>query len=322
MILGLSAGHAMAANRGRARFVAVGISQVGAGPILGLSSMYSDDGILWLPSATAIPAGAWVAVAEHQGVFVATGISTATRSYRSTDGGNTWTASSTPLNSTYGWRRVAAGNGRILAFATFNGLASYSDDLGVTWSAPYSVPVVNAVYSGGQWVGVSTRFSYTSTDGVTWSGPNTITSDTNFNFVSNNPILTSANGGYIVVGNNSSSFAAYSSADGVSWTQGTGSGNFFLGVATERNRTVAIGIDNTNQSLGWTTVDNTNWTGPSTSFLSQPLSGLAAGAGRFVAVGDTAPSVYYTNNGQDWYTTSRAAGVTNRLSAITAGPTS
>ncbi len=179
---------------GNGLFVAV--AENGYDTDVGKRVMTSTDGITWTAHETPfvnlddgfdgeVPVhSAWGSVAYGNGLFVAVAWDGPDRVMTSPDG-VTWTARTTPVNSSNSWQSVTYGNGLFVAVTedeTNRQVITSSD--GVTWTAQ-ETPFVDVVdgddrynwwysvtYGAGLFVAVATsgdNRAMTSTDGITWT---------------------------------------------------------------------------------------------------------------------------------------------------------
>ncbi len=124
-----------------------------------------------------------------------------------------------------------------------------------------------------------------------------------------------AGGKFVVLGDNGVNL---SSADGVTWTRGTGipTSHFPRAVAHDGLRFVAVGLGAANAAVpataSWSD-DGASWTVAALPAGVGALNAVAAGAGRFVAVG-AGGRIYNSDTGAAW--TEVTSPVTNALRAV------
>ena len=112
-------------------------------------------------------------MAYGDGVFVAVSFDSSDAAY-STDGGQTWTASTLP--SSEDWYGVAYGDGVFVAVSFDSSNAAYSTDGGQTWTASTTLPTssenwFDVAYGNGVFVAVSNSdvAAYSTDGGQTWT---------------------------------------------------------------------------------------------------------------------------------------------------------
>ncbi|MFN4915460.1 MAG: T9SS type A sorting domain-containing protein [Sphingomonadales bacterium] len=146
----------------------------------------------------------------------------------------------------------------------------------------------------------------TSTDGFTWSS-----STTNLPTVNMNDVIF-ANGNFIaacsfVQGSGADQgIRIATSANGTSWTVRSTPNTDWQSLAFGNNRVVAVGsVENWPSTVKAMTSDDggLTWTGRPSLPLSNIWTGVAFGAGKFVAVsteGNGSPNIVYSNDGITW----------------------
>lgn len=317
MILGTVQAHMLGFGGDTSLFVSVADGNAIAP---GVISVYSFNGTSWLDSSTPLTASeTWTSVTEGNDVFVAVASTGSNRASRSLDNGDTWITSTTPPTTSYAWNKVVYGGGKFIAISN-SGYASYSTDDGDTWSSAYAIPVTTCIYVGSQFVGINGypynfgRSSYTSSDGITWSSASTITSNTQYTSLD----IAHGMGKYVVVGlDGALGFSVFYSTNGTSWTQATGSGNSWEYVAYGNNHFVAV--DGSGSGSNIYSADGINWSAGSSPSIPD-VTGLAFGAGKFVATLTGANNVRYsTNNGSSWSSASLPLAANRYLTSITFG---
>jgi CSLREA domain-containing protein len=234
------------------QFVAVGLSD---------SVMTSSDCVNWTvrnPAAPLVPFapanGSLEDVAYGGGLFVAVGdivispTQTEVRILTSPDGVN-WTPRNSGVPPTF----IQGYNAGAVAYGNGTFVAHFTD------------------FVTGEFIII------TSPDGVTWTRQSTASFDS-FRFESFGDIL-HAGGMFVGVGDR-----IWTSPDGVTWTlRLDDSDTFFLGVAYDGGRFVAVGL---NGSI-YASQDGIDWA-PQAGATRHTLNAVVAGGTRFVAVGESA----------------------------------
>ncbi|MFS0837406.1 cadherin-like beta sandwich domain-containing protein [Paenibacillus sp. 1P03SA] len=240
-----------------------------------------------------------------------------------------------PNNAGTDLNQVAYGNGKWVAVGNLGTIMTSSD--GLNWSKTTIAlsSAVGVTYAGSQWIitGASGKIA-TSPDAVTWtvrstgasanlsaaayngavwviagysgvilSSPDGITwtpraSGTAANFYS----VTYGGGLFAAVGG---AGTIRTSSDGITWTTRSGSPEDLMGVHYGAGQFVAGGL---NQRV-LTSSDGITWTPRTISVAGMNVYGIAYGANKFVAVGDTGPGVIASSpDGITWSTEKTGIG--------------
>jgi len=231
-------------------------------------------------------------VAWGGGKFVA--VSLSGKIAHSADGKN-WTAVSPNPFGNNDINCVSFGNGKFIAGGE-GGRLAYSDDGGETWAivtnSSFSSNEINGVVWGAdKWVAVGTgRIAYSNSEGTTWTGAS---SNSPFDFGQGSPPLKAVaygNGKFVLAGpgggQGHAASLAYSST-GVN-TQWTGVNTESLVTDALINVTYGNGKFITfSQTKILYSADGESWQNAATDLLvlNKQLTGIAAGNGKFIAVG-------------------------------------
>jgi hypothetical protein len=259
-------------------FVAVGQAAL-AGASAAVQT--SAQGSLWRQWNSGIT-GPLTSIAFGAGKFVATGPGI----FTSTDA-RTWTAATTPADAD--WTKVVYGNGLFVAVGNgsdFPPSVIITSPDGITWTQRDfdSFSQLEGVFFGnGQFVLTGSGFIATSSDGITW------TERFNDNqYVFNNGAF--GNGHFVVLGENF--FANHrgvvvTSQDGIKWTEGpTETYDSLKDVTFAGNSFYIVGAySGTFGSSVFTSSDGASLTPVTVPFGAGPLSAIAVGTDRIVAVG-------------------------------------
>ncbi len=262
----------------------------------------------------------------------------------STDG-ESWSTQPLPDGIQYAGGVIYAAGQFVAAGGSGNGIATSSDGLDWTVSAP-GVELNSVAYGNGTFVAVGPRGAVlTSANGASWLPASSGSTQNlaavafgNGRFVATNAaaagkgsVLVSTDGvhwtpaeagtaynqavtfgdGRFVVAGSGTSVAT--STDGSAWTEAPlGSYANLLGIAYGAGRFVAVG----DQGAVYTSTNATAW-GPGSSPTSAPLQGIAWTEGRFVAVG-WGGGIYTSPDGLQFTARQRGTGV-ELTSGVAAG---
>lgn len=260
------------------KFVAVGQAALSGASA---SVQTSVDGILWRQWNSAIN-GTLKSIAYGAGKFVAVGLGVFI-----SDDARTWTAVTTP--TTAEWTKVAFGNGLFVAVGNGSdfpqGTVITSPD-GITWTQRdfESFSQFQGVFFGnGKFILTGSGFIASSTDGINWTE----------RFNDNQYVFSNGafgNGHYVVLGENfftTHRGVVVTSDDGIKWTEGPADTYDSLGDVTfAGNLFYLVGAySGTFKSSVFTTPDGTALTPVTVPIGAGPLSSIAIGTDRIVAVG-------------------------------------
>jgi hypothetical protein len=260
------------------KFVTVGQAALSGAPAAVQTSV---DGLLWRQWNSAIN-GPLKSVAFGAGKFVAVGAG-----IFASDDARTWTAATTPAIAD--WTKVAYGNGLFVAVGNGSdfpeGVVLTSPD-GITWTHRDfdSFSQFQGLFFGnGKFILLGSGFIATSSDGINWTER---FSDNQYVF--NNGAF--GNGHFVVLGENfftTHRGVVVTSDDGIKWTEGPADTYDSLSDVTfADNLFYLVGAySGTFKSSVFTTPDGTTLTPLTVPTGAGPLTSVAIGPDRIVAVG-------------------------------------
>lgn len=237
--------------------------------------------------------GQWFAIAYGNGVFVAPGFGS-TYAARSTDGGITW--AQVTLTATGNWGAVATdGNGTWIAGRDSTTAGAISTDNGATWSAltmPSNGTLRCFAYGNGYFIAAyhNTTSAYRSSNsGTTWS---TATLPVSRNWW--RPATDGA-GTWVIPATSGGAYAALSTDNGASWSNGNFTVGESFGAGYVRDRFV---IFTSTANLYYST-SGSSWTAGTTGDgTGGNVTAASAGQGILMAAsGNSASFVYASNDG-------------------------
>ena len=253
----------------------------------------------WIGTGTEVRAinDNWQGIAYGGGVFVAVSNNTAGNQVIVSQDGITWTGYAAAAANQ--WWDVCYGNGRFVAVAQSGaGNRVMTSPDGKTWTIRTSAANyawTNVAYGNGIFVattasgGVGLFAMYSTDNGVTWT-----TSGIPAQTVINLNGLTFGDGKFVAVGSKS-----YVSTDGINWTQGTTNlSDISWSVAYGNGRFVAVEGDGLYPYSAYST-DGLNWTLSTAPIAVEGWSGIAFGAGNFVAI-STGNKAATSTDGINW----------------------
>ena len=270
----------------------------------------STDGVSWPRSSSGLTTTINSAV-EGPGLVVAVGASG--RIITSPDG-LTWTAQTSGVTTNL--NAVAFANSSYVA-AGASGVILTSRD-GVTWTRPTSgvTTALNAAafVKGAFVVGGDNGVLLSSPDGTTWSAVSLSGNLTGTLF------LSGAGGEGLLLGRGGESYAATTATSWRRLFQGTAEAKQAVIYADGRFVSVGTTTDPVSRATFapvQVSTDGITWTRANANSAFLPLTAIAYGQQRYVAVGP-ASAIFTSPDGRDW--TRRTATFTTTFSSIAAGP--
>lgn len=218
--------------------------------------------------------------------------------------GQAWTEQPTDSRA---WKSIAHGNGTFVVVGDHT-IDTSTDGVAWTRRAPFAyVQFQGIAFGNGQFVtmgvfsdgrGMTYHSVQRSSDGMTWTGEPA---------PANVPMRSIAfgNGQFVMVGDNG---VAFTSPDGVAWTQHAIGSAALQDVTFANGRFVAVGSGGALRQ----SVDGARWV-EAASGQSQNLSGVGFATGRFIAVGE-ASTIFATTENDEW--SSSASATSHDLRAV------
>jgi hypothetical protein len=253
----------------------------------------SVDGKVW-QKLDALPDGSFSAITYGNGLFVAAGYSTVA----SSPDGLSWTKHNPRMSGLF--NRVAFGNGVFVAVSTDGGITTSPD--GITWTGKFfsnRASLLGVAFGNNRFVISQLDFAhtqvllYSSSDGVQWEPESSPLAGTGGGiFFLNDKFYCP---GFMDSG--ATKPVLRTSPDGLSWTSAALNGNSGP-MAFGNGLYLLAGITPLGVNV-LTSVDAKTWVKRSLRLVSQPLSGVAAGAETFIAVG-TGGLTFASNSGVTW----------------------